>query len=241
MRLNDFVIQEARPLPVFLLIDTSGSMTGIKINAVNAALRELISSLQNIDDIRGQIQVSIVTFGREVSLLTPLENVEKVELTELGAAGRTPMAETIHKVIEMIEDKEVVPSRAYTPTIILVSDGHPTDITPDEPIFNKIIEEEATTGDYLEWSPIRSLHSSPRTKKCVKLALGIGEDLDYSMLKAFIHDDKIPVIKANEATGISRFFQWVSMSISARSVSKNPEEFDGIPFDDFFSDDELVK
>ena len=43
------------------------------------------------------------------------------------------------------EDKTIVPSTAYTPTIVLVSDGLPTDINV----------ENATLDDYMTWEPIR--------------------------------------------------------------------------------------
>ena len=44
------------------------------------------------------------------------------------------------------------------------------------------------------------------------------------MLNAFINNPEVPVIKANELATITRFFQWVTYSISKRSVSNNPNE-----------------
>ena len=42
MGLNDFTIKNnVRALPVFILADTSGSMEGEKIQALNNALREM--------------------------------------------------------------------------------------------------------------------------------------------------------------------------------------------------------
>ena len=72
MGLNDFVVKEERPLPVFILADVSGSMEGEKIQVLNNALREMITSLSKIDDVRGVFQVGIITFGEVVKIHQPL-------------------------------------------------------------------------------------------------------------------------------------------------------------------------
>ena len=63
MGLNNFTITKERALPIFILADTSGSMSGEKIQAVNKAISDMITTLRNVDDIRGVFKVSIVTFG----------------------------------------------------------------------------------------------------------------------------------------------------------------------------------
>jgi len=52
--------------------------------------------------------------------------------------------------------------------------------------------------------------------------MGIGQDADIEMLKAFINNPEIPVIKAKDASGISAFFRWVTMSTISRMNSVNP-------------------
>lgn len=235
MNLNDYVIQEARPLPVFLLVDTSGSMHGSKIDTVNVALKEMLQVLSNLEGTKGQIKLSIITFGQKVNVLQTLENVELININLLHANGNTPMGEAIKTVVEMIENKEVVSSRAYTPTIVLISDGIPTDCPS-----NSLVKNENGSYNYNEWKPIKMLHNCPRTEKCSKLALGIGDDSDFEMLKSFINNKEIPVIKANEATTISKFFKWVTMSVSRRSISANPNTCEEVPFSDVFGDAELV-
>ncbi len=115
---------------------------------------------------------------------------------------------------EMIEDREIVSSRAYTPTIVLISDGLPTDCT----------EEMYKRKNYFDWEPLKSLHSGERSSKCQRLALGIGDDADLDMLKTFIDNPEIPLIKTKDASGITKFFRWVTMSTVARMSSVNPNE-----------------
>lgn len=68
------------------------------------------------------------------------------------------------------------------------------------------------------------LHNGERSSKCQRMALGIGEDADIDMLKSFIDNPEIPVIKTKDASGITKFFRWVTMSTVARMTSINPNE-----------------
>lgn len=214
MGLNSYVAREPRPLPIFILADTSGSMRGEKINELNLALREMLIALNEADDIRGKFQLSVIAFGGEVRLVQPLRDIAGLSLSELTAAGNTPMGQAFETVQEMIEDREIVTSRAYTPTIVLISDGIPTDCS----------EEMYRRKNYFDWEPLKSLHSGERSAKCQRLALGIGDDADTEMLKAFIDNPEVPVIKTKDASGIAKFFRWVTMSTVARMHSVNPNE-----------------
>lgn len=236
MNLHNFVIKEARPLPVFLLVDTSGSMLGSKIDTVNAALSEMLLTLSHVEGAKGQIKICVITFGQRVNIVQPLENAESIHIQPLTAIGNTPMGAAIEQVISLIEDRTIVPPRSYTPTIVLISDGIPTDC-PETLYAN----ENATKEDYLGWRPVHNLQHADRAQNASRLAMGIGQDANYEMLRAFVNKDGVPIIKANDATTIAKFFKWVTLSVSQRSRSVNPNTFDDVPFDDIFGDDELVK
>lgn len=212
MGLNSYVAREPRALPIFILADTSGSMSGEKINELNLALREMQNSLNTIDDIRGKFQICVISFGGDVKVEQPLADISEISIPELYASGLTPMGEAFEQVKEMIEDREIVSSRSYAPTIVLISDGQPTDCP--EYVYN--------SKKYDDWEALANLHSGDRTSKSQKLALGIGADADYDMLKKFVNNPEIPVIKAKDATGIASFFKWVTMSTVARMNSVNP-------------------
>lgn len=207
MGLNSFVAKEQRALPIFILADTSGSMGGEKINTLNLAMREMLNVLNNTDDIRGKFQLCVIGFGGDVKVIQPLEDIEEMQLPELSASGNTPMGRAFETVKEMIEDRNIVSSRSYIPTIVLISDGIPTD---------------CPNGNYANWKELADLHTVERTAKSQRLALGIGADADYDMLKKFINNPEVPVIKANEVSDIIKFFRWVTMSTIARMNSVNP-------------------
>jgi len=213
MALQDFVSKEPRALPIFILADTSGSMEGEKINELNLALREMLSTLRNVNDIRGKFQLAIIGFGgEEAEIIQPLADITDITLSELSAEGRTPMGDAFNKLSEIIEDKNRVSSRAYTPTIVLISDGLPTDFPSNTVSFQ----------NFLKWEPLKKLQSGDRSKKCQRLAMGIGQDANNDMLKAFINDPEIPLLKAKDVSGIAVFFKWVTMSAINRINSANP-------------------
>jgi len=212
MSLKDFSLKEPRALPVFILADKSGSMEGEKINELNLALREMLTTLKNTTDIRGKFQLAIIGFGEDVEIIQPLADLPEISLRELSAVGRTPMGEAFDVLSAMLEDENCVSSRAYTPTIVLISDGQPTDSPQEDMDFH----------EFLEWEPLKKLQYGDRSKKCQRLAMGIGQDADIDMLKAFINNPEIPVIKSKDATGISAFFKWVTMSTISRMNSINP-------------------
>lgn len=212
MGLNSYVAKEPRALPIFILADASGSMRGEKINELNLSLREMLNVLNKVNDIRGKFQLCVISFGGDVKVVQPLADVEGMMLPELTASGNTPMGDAFEIVKEMIEDRELVSSRAYAPTIVLISDGIPTDCS----------EEIYSSKKYDNWDALIDLHKGERSSKSQRLALGIGVDADYTMLKEFINNPEIPVFKANDATGITKFFKWVTMSTVARMNSVNP-------------------
>ncbi|GAE27522.1 phage/colicin/tellurite resistance cluster TerY protein [Halalkalibacter wakoensis JCM 9140] len=201
--LNEFVRQEARPLPVILMLDVSGSMySDGKINALNASVKEMLETFSEEDSIKAEIHVSIVTFGGRANLHTDLKPAREITFTDMSANGGTPLGEALDIVTELINNKEKLPSRSYRPSIILVSDGQPNDS-----------QWEAKLQSFIE---------SGRTAKCDRWSLGIGQDADMSMLQTFMNDPEKRVFKAEDANQISKFFRFITSTSIARTKSQNP-------------------
>ncbi|WP_314018262.1 vWA domain-containing protein [Stutzerimonas degradans] len=204
--LKKFQVQSARPLPVIVLADTSGSMSGDgKIEALNRGLQEMIVSFAKESRLRAEIQVSVITFGgsrAEVNLpLTPAHQLQS--FTPLVAEGMTPLGGALSLASQMIEDKDCIPSRAYKPVIVLVSDGYPND----------------------DWQgPFARLVNGERSSKATRVAMAIGADADEAMLGDFANDPEAPLFRAENARDIHRFFRAVTMSVSARSQSATPNQ-----------------
>jgi uncharacterized protein YegL len=218
--MKKFAAKTARPIPVIILADTSGSMSvDGKIDVMNQALRDLIDTFSNESRLNAEIQLSVITFGGESAkehlTLTSAHIISG--FSDLQADGMTPMGGAFKLAKDLIEDKAKIPSRAYRPVIVLVSDGYPND----------------------DWqSSFAALCGSERAQKATRMAMAIGSDADENMLKEFINDLETPVFRADSARDIIRFFRAVSMSVTSRSRSSTPNQPIQITYDEI-PDDEL--
>ena len=218
-RLKAFAAPQARPLPVIVLADVSGSMSeNGKIDALNVALKEMILSFGKESGLRAEIQVGLITFGgREAHEHLPLVAAKLIGGVEaFKANGGTPMGSAFALARKLLEDKEQIPSRAYRPVLILVSDGAPTDA----------------------WeAPLADLKASERGQKATRFAMAIGADADLDMLAQFPNDREAPVFRTHEARDIGRFFRAVTMSVVSRSTSAAPDQPVTLDMEDGLSDD----
>lgn len=213
-RLREFTVSPPRPLPVILLADVSGSMEADdKISVLNRAVREMIRSFVEEDDRAVEIQVAVITFGGErAQIHQELRPAADLEWRDMDAQGRTPMGAAFALAEQMLEDPQQVPGRAYAPTLVLISDGIPTD----------------------DWEgPLHSLRDSDRAQKATRFAMAIGGDADVEMLRNFLGTSQNRVFQAHEAREIKKFLQWVTMSVTYRSRSVNPNIVEPTDFDDF--------
>ena len=201
--LNDFVIQQPRILPVIIAVDKSGSMSANgKIEALNIALKNFINSMKNEDDERAVIHTAIYSFGRDVSCDVELQDVTKVEAPTYQAAGKTPLGETLKKIKLLIEDKNLIPSRSYRPTVVVISDGKPTD-------------------DYIH--SMEEFINEGRSSKAFRIAMSIGDDANKKILSKFVSESHF-LVDGEDASDITKFFQFVTMTVTQRIRSQNPDK-----------------
>ena len=119
-------------LPVYIIIDTSGSMSGAPINAVNQAMVTFKTWLNSNPQAMLVAYVSIITFNEKAVQLFELTNVQLFQNPQLTADSITNYG----SALSMLEDclrKEVVfkttetQSADYRPLIFFFTDGEPTD------------------------------------------------------------------------------------------------------------------
>jgi uncharacterized protein YegL len=196
-----FTTPTAKPLPVVLLLDVSSSMSGDKIENLNKAVEDMLDTFAQEEKMETEILVSVITFGGQVDLHVPFTKASQFHWQGLQANGDTPMGKALKMAKAMIEDKETTPSRAYRPTIVLVSDGQPNDI----------------------WeNPLEDFISEGRSSKCDRMAMAIGRDANETVLKRFIEGTPHELYHAENAGHLHEFFQHVTMSVTMRTQSKNP-------------------
>ncbi len=202
---SKYTVAKARPLPVILMLDGSGSMSGEKIYILNSAVNEMINSFKQEAQNEVEIQVGIIVFGDGgAQYVLPLQSCSQITNIQLGASGGTPMGMALKMAKDLIEDKDTIPSRGYRPTVVLVSDGQPND-SWEEPMDNFI-----TNG---------------RSSKCDRLAMEIQAGANgEAVLNKFLEGTENRLFHANEASKIKDFFRFVTMSVSVRSKSADPNK-----------------
>lgn len=108
---------ETLPLSVFLVLDTSGSVAGQKLDRLIDAGRALARSLRPTD------RVSLITFSTRVAVRVPLTadgNAVSVALDSLRTEGATALRDAVFATLQL------VPTDRTRPVVIVFSDGRDT-------------------------------------------------------------------------------------------------------------------
>ncbi|MGL4987527.1 MAG: vWA domain-containing protein [Treponemataceae bacterium] len=206
--LSKYTVTAARPLPVLLLLDGSSSMSGKKIKSLNGAVNEMIESFKSLSAKEIDITVGIITFGDSVDYVQKLKSVKDISNIHLVASGLTPMGSALTMAKDLIEDRDSLPSSGYRPAVVLVSDGQPTD----------------------EWEkPLQNFIAGGRSAKCDRFSIAIGSDADRTVLSQFVSGTENKVYEASDADKIKDCFRQVTMSVSVRSKSQNPNKLIALP------------
>lgn len=193
----EFTAQPKRVLPLILLADTSSSMREW-MGELNTAIRDMLGTLKEQESLKAEIHISFITFGNGgANLHTALTPVSNIEFNNFTEGGMTPLGGALRIAKEMVENREIIPSKSYAPIILLLSDGEPNDNGWENEMYRFI--------------------NDGRSKKCMRMSLGIGKDYDYDVLKRFSSSGE--VYEAKDSTNILDFFKFMTMTIKEKTLS----------------------
>ena len=197
-----------RRLPVYLVLDTSGSMYGEAIEAVKNGVQTLLTTLRQDPYALETAFISVITFNTSATQIIPLTDLLSFKTPELVATCTTSLGEALSLTADCIE-KEVVKTTYDTkgdwrPLVFIMTDGMPTD----------------------DWE--RGLKKFQSVKKGMVIACAVGESVDSSILKNIT--EIVMQLETADSNSIKSFFKWVSASISTGSekVESNRKEVIGL-------------
>ncbi len=229
MGLNDDVEVSRRVMVLFFLVDTSGSMSGSKIGAVNHAIEEVIPEIKSISvgNADAQIKIAVMKFDNSVEWITKNgpEDSETFIWRSLDANGMTYMGDACKQLDKKLSTKEGgfmrEASGSYAPAIFMMSDGQPND------------DFDGGLG---------ALKQNNWFKAAVKVAIAIGDDADKDVLAQFVGSPE-GVITAHDAATLKKWIKFVSVTASkvASKSSNAKSNADGTPAPDNAKQDELNK
>ncbi|MDR2631625.1 MAG: VWA domain-containing protein [Spirochaetaceae bacterium] len=198
MALTDKIEIPRRTMALFFVIDTSGSMDGSKIGAVNTSIEEVIPAIKEVsnDNADAQIKIAALEFSSGAHWITANGPVEcdQFRWNYLDAAGVTDFGAACRALNEKLSTKAFMQEAtgSFAPAIFLLSDGEPTD----------------------EWqSALQTLRQNNWFKAAVKVAVAIGDDANKDVLKEFTGSMEA-VLEVHNAAMLKKMIKFVSVRAS---------------------------
>ena len=184
-----------RRLPVYLLLDTSGSMSGEPIEAVKNGVQVLISTLMQDPYALETAYISIITFDNQAKQLVPLTELPSFQMPTLTVTGTTAMGDALSLVAQMIDSEGQKTTSDvkgdWKPLIFLMTDGSPTDNLQ------------------------KGIDRLKQSKTGLIIACAAGHAADTEKLKQIT--EIVVQLDTADSNTIKAFFKWVSASISVGS------------------------
>ena len=112
-----------------LVLDVSGSMSGDSIRQLNAGLQEFKTEVLKDFVATKRLEVGIVTFGSNVSLIQEPAHVDSFLMPTLEAYGSTLLVDGVREAIKIVENRKTwyknTGQTYYRPMVVLITDGEP--------------------------------------------------------------------------------------------------------------------
>ena len=186
-------------LPCVLLLDTSGSMGGAPIAALNEGVARFKETALKDEQAVKSVESAIVTFHTTATVNVGFAPIGEFNVPTLAAEGSTAMGAGIQFALDLIQERKNMYKRIgmpyYRAWIFMITDGEPTD----------------------EWrqAAVR-LKEEYDKKRVLFFAIGVGE-YNKDILSQVSPNGQVLEMTN---TDFASLFEWLSSSLSEASRSK---------------------
>jgi uncharacterized protein YegL len=185
-----------------LLLDTSGSMGGAPVGALNEGLTTFKDVLSKDPVASKRVEIAIVTFDSSVKLLQDFVTIEQFNPPVIGDLGpATLMSAGINMALDLVHNrKDLYRSNGvtyYQPWIFMITDGAPTESDQEVQSAGQRVREAETN------------------KRLSFFAVGV-EGADMEKLRSISVRDPVKL----KGLDFKAMFVWLSASMQKVSASK---------------------
>lgn len=187
-------------LPIIYVIDTSGSMNGEKIAAVNEAMHETVDVLKDVSSKNpdAEVKIAVLSFSSGAQWVTnenSLEDLEDFVWTDITAGGITDLGYAISELEHKLSRQELLKSEVgfCIPVILFMTDGQPTDN------YQKPLKKANKDNTWF--------------RHATKIGIAVGDDADENVLAEVVGNPEA-VIKIHDNDTLKKLIRIVSVSSS---------------------------
>lgn len=190
-----------RRLPVYLLLDTSGSMYGEPIEAVNTGLGVMIGALRQDPHALETVHISIITFDATAQVVLPLTALDALQVPQIVAprSGPTHLGQALEalngRLASDVRKASATEKGDWAPFLFIMTDGKPSDT-------QLFLEQSARVKSY-GFASIVGCAAGPKARM---------EDLEQMC-------DHVVAMDTMDSQGFTSFFKWVTSAISGGNRS----------------------
>lgn len=193
-----------RRLPVYLLLDCSGSMMGEPIEAVRQGVKALLSELRGDPQALETAYLSVITFDSKARQIIPLTELMSFKEPEINAGGATALGGALNVLYDCVNNEVRKSTETqkgdWRPLVFILTDGSPTDIETFREAAQRIKNMKAANI----------------------IACAAGSNANTSYLKEIT--ESVLMMNTLSAGDMAQFFAWVSGSIkmSSKTLDAKP-------------------